>query len=68
MSKKLAETFEAYWPAFTQQICVARNEAGHPTSIEPVTQDVVHASLPILPELARLACEVLDSEQLHLNA
>ncbi len=28
---------------------------GHPTSVEPVTPDTVHASLLIFPELARLA-------------
>jgi hypothetical protein len=51
----LREEFEAYWPAFTQQIRATRNEAGHPTSVDPVTADAVHASLLIFPELARLA-------------
>jgi hypothetical protein len=51
----LREPFESYWPAFAQQIRSARNDAGHPTSIEPVTPDTVHASLLIFPELARLA-------------
>jgi hypothetical protein len=52
------EAYEAYWPAFTQQIRAARNEAGHPSSIDPVTPETVHASLLILPELARLAEEL----------
>jgi len=51
----LREPFEAYWPAFAQQIRASRNDAGHPTSIDPVTPDTVHASLLIFPELARLA-------------
>jgi hypothetical protein len=52
--QSLREPFESYWPAFTQQIRAARNDAGHPTSIDPVTPDTVHASLLIFPELARL--------------
>ena len=37
----LFESFEAYWPAFTHQIRTARNESGHPVSIQPVTYDSV---------------------------
>jgi len=51
---QLREEYEAYWDAFTQQIRATRNEAGHPSSIEPVTGDTVHASFLIFPELARL--------------
>lgn len=53
--RSLREEFESYWMAFTQQIRAARNEVGHPTSIDPVTYDAVHASLLIFPELAKLA-------------
>lgn len=56
MDKKLAEDFESYWPAFTQQIRAARNDAGHPSNIKPLTLDTVHASLLIFPELVKLAC------------
>jgi hypothetical protein len=51
----LRESFEAYWSAFAQQIRASRNDAGHPTSVDPVTADTVHASLLIFPELVRLA-------------
>jgi hypothetical protein len=54
-NRELCEPFEAYWAAFAQQIRAARNDAGHPTSIDPVTPDTVHASLLIFPELVRLA-------------
>ena len=50
----LFESFEAYWPAFTHQIRTVRNDSGHPTSIDPVTPDNVHASLLIFPELGVL--------------
>lgn len=53
--RELQEPFEAYWSAFSLQIRTTRNDAGHPTSVEPVTSDTVHASLLIFPELARLA-------------
>src|SRR5260370_1146522 len=37
MSPALFERFEANWPAITHQIRTARNEAGHPVSVEPGT-------------------------------
>jgi hypothetical protein len=58
MSRQLKERFEAQWPAFTFQIRNARNDAGHPKSIDPVTQDSVHASLLIFPEIANLQQEL----------
>jgi hypothetical protein len=56
----LFERFEANWPAFTHQIRTARNEAGHPVTVEPVTAEEVHASLLIFPELATLANQVQE--------
>jgi hypothetical protein len=56
--KPLFERFEANWPAFTYQIRTARNDAGHPISVEPVTPDEVHGSLLIFPQLAALASEL----------
>jgi hypothetical protein len=53
--RELREPFEAYWSAFAQQIRAARNDAGHPTNVDPVSPDTVHASLLIFPELLRLA-------------
>ncbi|MFC2003450.1 hypothetical protein ACFLV4_05860 [Chloroflexota bacterium] len=54
MSVEMAESVEQYWPAFTGQIRKVRNDAGHPTSIQPVTHETVQASLLIFPELATL--------------
>ncbi len=54
----LREEFEAYFLAFAQQIRAGRNDAGHPSSIDPVTDDGVHASFLVFPELARLAAEL----------
>jgi hypothetical protein len=51
----LKATYEAYWSAFTQQIRAVRNDAVHPSSVDPITPDAVHASLLIFPELLRLA-------------
>jgi hypothetical protein len=55
---ELRDEFEAYWSAFAQQIRTVRNDAGHPTSVDPVTPDTVHASLLIFPELAKLAAKL----------
>jgi hypothetical protein len=53
--RELRERFDMYWSAFAGQIRTVRNDAGHPSSIEPVTADTVHASLLLFPELAALA-------------
>jgi hypothetical protein len=53
--QKLRDRYDNYWQAFVGQIRTARNDAGHPASIEPVTPDIVHASLLIFPEMAVLA-------------
>ncbi len=60
MDRDLAEAVQQYWPAFTGQIRHARNEAGHPTNIEPVTHETVHASLLIFPELLSLVCRLKE--------
>ena len=54
MDRKLSERFSAYWVAMTDQVRLARNDAGHPASVDPVTQETVHASLLLFPELAAL--------------
>lgn len=54
MPSKLKESFQSYWPAFVQQIRASRNDAGHPSNIDAVTPETVHASLLIFPELAQL--------------
>jgi hypothetical protein len=53
--RQLREEFEAYWMAFAQQIRSTRNDAGHPSSVDLVTEQGVHASFLIFPELARLS-------------
>ena len=60
MPRPLQEEYSSYLPAFTGQIRMARNDAGHPTSIDPVTADTVHASLLIFPQLAKLSLQLLD--------
>ena len=60
MPRPLQEEYSAYWPAFTGQIRMARNDAGHPTSIDPVTADTTHASLLIFPQLVKLSLQLLD--------
>jgi hypothetical protein len=59
LSPELREEFEAYWSAFSQQIRAIRNDVGHPSSVDPVTPDAVHASLLIYPELAKLQNKLL---------
>ena len=58
MPQPLREAYGSFWSPFTGQIRLARNDAGHPSSIDPVTQDTVHASLLIFPEYAKLAADL----------
>jgi hypothetical protein len=59
MSSVLRETFESQWLAFVHEIRIARNEAGHPKSVEPVTPEDAHAALLIFPKLAKLNSDLL---------
>ncbi len=58
--KDLREKFEAYWLAFAQQIRGTRNDAGHPSSVDPVTEEGVHASYLIFPDLVRLSNDLAE--------
>src|SRR5437016_5932638 len=54
----LKARYDSFWPAFTQQIRASRNDAGHPSVVDPVTPETVHASLLIFPELLKLAADL----------
>lgn len=58
LPRELREEFSAYWPAFTQQIRAVRNDAGHPSSVDPVSPEAAHASFLVFPLLAQLAAGV----------
>lgn len=60
MPRSLMESYEANWTAFTWQIRTVRNEAGHPSSVDPVTAETVHASLLIFPSLAKLTYDLIE--------
>jgi len=67
LPKNLTDSFEAHWPAFTQQIRVARNEAGHPASIGAVGEEAGHTSLLIFPELLKLSVRLTNWIKQHLT-
>ncbi|MFL5242527.1 MAG: hypothetical protein ACJ8FY_10500 [Gemmataceae bacterium] len=56
----LSELFAYNWPAMSHMIRAMRNDAGHPVSIEPVTQEDVHAALLTFPHHARIANDVIN--------
>lgn len=60
MPQRLQERYSAFWIPLTDQMRLTRNDAGHPKSIEPVTHDMVHASLLLFPELAGLEKELRE--------
>ena len=55
---QLKMEFDARWTSFAEQIRSARNDAGHPKSIDPITQESVHASFLLFPLFAKLAQEL----------
>jgi hypothetical protein len=59
MPQELRDAFQSLWPAFTHEIRLARNDAGHPVSVEPVTPETVHANLLLFPQMAVLAKELM---------
>lgn len=59
MPRDLADSFEAYWPAFNQQIRQSRNAAGHPSATETSPESVQH-SLIFFPHLVRLKCRLAE--------
>ncbi|MFT3842118.1 MAG: hypothetical protein QM723_34325 [Myxococcaceae bacterium] len=58
LPKDLRERFGGFWAGFTTILRMARNDAGHPASVEPVNEPQVHSSLLIFPELARLIVDL----------
>lgn len=58
MERRLYERFSAFWVAVSDQMRLARNDAGHPVSIEPVTHETVHAALLLFPEFAALVSDL----------
>jgi hypothetical protein len=58
MPAKLREEFQSYWEAFTSEIRLTRNEAGHPQSVEPVTPEDVQATLLAFPRVVGMAARL----------
>ena len=55
MGQKLREEYEGYWSTLTTYIRTTRNDAGHPASVEPVSDRTAYASLLTFPLLAVLS-------------
>lgn len=55
MDANLKDEYQASWSGFTYYIRMVRNEAGHPTSVDPIADEQVHAALLMFPSLASLA-------------
>ena len=58
--RELSDNYNAYWNAFTHMIRTIRNDAGHPISIKPVTEETVHGSLLLFPEITKLASKLKE--------
>lgn len=60
MSSDLRDEYNAYWPAFNEQIRRTRNDAGHPENISSFKFEDVHASLLMFPNVAKLTTHLLE--------
>lgn len=60
MDRRLAERFSSFFAPVSDQIRMVRNDAGHPSSIEPISEPVVHANLLLFPEFLTLIRELSD--------
>lgn len=58
MDAKLKEEYEATWSSFTYYIRMVRNGAGHPKSVDAITDEQVHAALLMFPSVASLAQKI----------
>ena len=55
MRRDVVEAFEVHWPSLAKQIRTIRNDAGHPSSANPVREESVHAELITFPVVLHLA-------------
>jgi hypothetical protein len=60
MTNALRESFEAHWDPLVHQIRAGRNDAGHPSSLNPVTPEYVSSMMHSFQDCARLATELTD--------
>lgn len=51
---KLYEQFSGFWVSISDYMRIARNDAGHPKSVDPITHDDVHGELLLFPKFAEL--------------
>jgi hypothetical protein len=58
LDRHLRDRYALHWGSMSEHIRQARNDAGHPASVDPVTHEIVHASLLMFPEFARLVKEL----------
>lgn len=58
MDAQLKDEYEANWSGFSHYIRMVRNEAGHPTSVDAITDEKVHTALLMFPSLASLAQKI----------
>lgn len=63
--RRLKESYDAFWVPLTEQPRLYRNDAGHPQSIDPVSQETVHSNLLIFPELAGLVYGLVNWIKSH---
>jgi hypothetical protein len=57
---RLRDTFSYQWNALVHEIRASRNDVGHPSSIDPVMPEDVHATLLTFLHVSRIVKQVTD--------
>ncbi len=57
---RLREIYSGSWILLTESMRISRNDAGHPSSIDPMVQSDVHALLLQFPRLVELVKDLKD--------
>jgi len=60
MPHDLQEEYSGYWGSIAHHARFARNDAGHPSSLNPVRAETVHAALLLFPTHAELAERLIN--------
>lgn len=58
MDAQLEDEYKANWYSFSHYIRMVRNGAGHPKSVDAITDEQVHAALLMFPSVASLAQKI----------
>jgi hypothetical protein len=58
MPRQLRESYPMHWPSLSEHLRRVRNDAGHPSSIRPVTPELAHGNLLEFPLFLEIVAQL----------